>query len=132
MKVPTFARPLEAAVTFAQAKAELAAEMVRVAREGGRAVLQYLDEILTPAEVATWLRVEVDSVYRWASDGTGPRRVKLGGLDNGPLRFLRGDVLAWLEERAIEPAKPAPRARRRSGRVVIQIAHPQIAAEVAS
>ena len=95
---------------------------------GGRGLF---DELLEAEDVARWAGVDTGTAYRWASEGTGPRRMKLGGLDNGPVRFRRGDVLAWLEERAIAPAKPAPRARRsrRAGFVVVP-ARPQAASEV--
>lgn len=81
--------------------------------------------------MARWARVDTGTVYRWASEGTGPRRIKLGGADNGPVRFRRADVLAWLRDREVAPSRPAPR-RYRAGRAVVRIASPQAATEVAS
>lgn len=111
MKVPILLRDDEPA-TFADAQRELVMEMRRVARGDGREILAYLDELLTADDVAQLLGVEVQSVYRWASDGCGPRRVKLGGGD-GPVRYRRGDVREWIASRTVDPAKPAPRRRSR-------------------
>ncbi len=49
-----------------------------------------LEEILTLEEVAAWLKVEPRQVVRY-----GVPCVRLG---HKTLRFMRGDVLAWLEQ----------------------------------
>lgn len=121
MKVPEFATPEPARLEDAQA--ELAAEILRVARDGGRTVLGYLDELLTVEDVARWLVVEPGSVYRWLSRGMGPRRVKLGG----PIRFRRGDVLDWLRARTVEPRRNGPRRYR--ARRVLEASHAVAAGE---
>ena len=111
MKVPVFATP--GPVRLEDAQAELAAEILRVARDGGRTVLGYLDELLTVEDVARHVRVEPASVYRWLSRGMGPRRVKLGS-GGGPIRFRRGDVLEWVRARTVEPRRDGPRRYRQS------------------
>jgi excisionase family DNA binding protein len=52
--------------------------------------------LLKPAEVCRMLAVSRTWVYAAAADGRIPS-VRLGGAD-GPLRFIRDDVEAWLEE----------------------------------
>lgn len=52
-----------------------------------------VDDLLTPTEVATWLRVPRDTVYSWR------RRGKLPGAKIGRhIRFRRGDVERVLRE----------------------------------
>ena len=53
-------------------------------------------ELMKPAEVAALLKVSRTWVYAAATDGRLPA-VRLGGPD-GPLRFIREDVEAWLDE----------------------------------
>lgn len=110
MKVVRFPREAGEAPSFADAYAELALTMERVSREGGRSVIGYLDEILTTEEVARELKIEPQSLRRWACAGCGPRRLRLGG----PVRYRRADVLRWLEERTVEPTRPGPRRRRQN------------------
>ena len=52
--------------------------------------------LLKPAEVAALLQVSRTWVYDAAADGRLPS-VRLGQHD-GPLRFVREDVEAWLEQ----------------------------------
>ena len=52
------------------------------------------DPMLTPQELAAFLAVPVATVYRWNSEGTGPRRVRVGKH----VRFRRADVDAWIEQ----------------------------------
>lgn len=101
----------EVGPSFPEALAELALEIQHIAREGGREALEYLDELLTTEGAAKAMKVEPQSLYRWACAGCGPRRVKLGGGD-GPVRYQRRDLLRWLEERSVEPSRGAPRRRR--------------------
>ena len=51
-------------------------------------------ELMRPAEVAALLKVSRTWVYAAAGDGRLPS-LRLGGPD-GPLRFIREDVEAWL------------------------------------
>lgn len=112
MKVVRFPREAGEAPPLADAYAELALAMERAAREGGRELLSYLDEVLTTEEVARELKIEPQSLRRWACSGSGPRRLKLGG----PVRYRRADLLRWLEERTVEPARIGPLKRRRHAR----------------
>ena len=52
--------------------------------------------LMKPAEVCRLLAVSRTWVYAAAAEGRIPS-VRLGGPE-GPLRFIRGDVEAWLEE----------------------------------
>lgn len=47
------------------------------------------DELLTPEEVAEWLRVTPDTIYRWLREGELPA-IKLGRL----YRIPKAEVLA--------------------------------------
>ena len=51
-------------------------------------------EVLTTEECAELLRVTPSTLYGWRYHGKGPRGHRIGK----ELRFLRADVLAWLEE----------------------------------
>jgi excisionase family DNA binding protein len=53
------------------------------------------DVLLRPAEICKLLAVSRTWVYAAAADGRIPS-LRLGGPD-GPLRFIRADVEAWLE-----------------------------------
>lgn len=56
-----------------------------------------LAEMLTAAEVAKALRVSVQTISRWAADGTLPS-VKFGNpTGKGPVRFRREDVEKIIE-----------------------------------
>jgi excisionase family DNA binding protein len=50
--------------------------------------------LLTVADVATWLRVERQTIERWARRGKLPA-IRL----EGRYRFRRDDVEAWLRKR---------------------------------
>jgi excisionase family DNA binding protein len=52
--------------------------------------------LMKPAEVCKLLAVSRTWVYAAAADGRVPS-IRLGGPD-GPLRFVRADLEAWLEE----------------------------------
>ena len=74
------------------------------------------NDLLTPTELAQLLRVSRSWVYEGAKDGRIPC-VRLGGPD-GPVRFTRGDIAAWLE-RARQgwlPGESASSAARRAVR----------------
>ena len=59
------------------------------------------DYLMTRAEVAAWLRLSRDYLARLHGRGEGPRAFKISPGRSGTLRYLRGDVIAWLESRAI-------------------------------
>ena len=52
--------------------------------------------LLTPEQVATWLQVRVELLYKWRYAGTGPPSLKVGRY----LRYRSSDVAVWLEEQA--------------------------------
>lgn len=52
-------------------------------------------EWFTTAELAAWLQVPPETVYKWRYTGSGPRGVRLGRH----VRYRRTDVEAWLTER---------------------------------
>jgi excisionase family DNA binding protein len=54
-----------------------------------------IEQLLRPSEVATRLGVSRTWLYDAAKDGRIPS-VRLGGED-GPLRFVPGDLRAWIE-----------------------------------
>jgi excisionase family DNA binding protein len=56
------------------------------------------DELLTPAEVATWLQVPLSTLRIWRHRREGPPVVKVGRL----LRYSRRDLETWLESRRQE------------------------------
>jgi excisionase family DNA binding protein len=75
-------------------------------------------DLLTPTELAQQLRVSRSWVYEAAKEGRIPC-VRLGGID-GPVRFVRGDIDAWLElaRQNWLPGESATRTARRAARAV--------------
>jgi excisionase family DNA binding protein len=53
-----------------------------------------LPALLTPAEVATWLKTTVKAVYARAERGNLPGATRLGRR----LYFVRSELLAWVEQ----------------------------------
>lgn len=51
--------------------------------------------LLTPGEVADWLRTSAGVLANWRSMGRGPRYIKLGPK---AVRYRPADVEAWLTE----------------------------------
>lgn len=71
------------------------------------------DRLLTVAEVATYVRVDRESVRRWLRDG------KLLGINlgRGPgWRITTGDLQAFIDDRTMKPGV-VPRERRQTGDV---------------
>lgn len=61
------------------------------------------DALLSPQELADYLKVPVKSVYRWRVEGTGPAGMRVGKH----VRFRLSDVDAWLTARRdFEQARP--------------------------
>lgn len=54
-----------------------------------------LGEWSSPQDLADWLGIEVNTVYRWNHFGTGPTYVKIGRH----VRYRRRDIEAWLLSR---------------------------------
>lgn len=57
------------------------------------------DELLTPSEVSSILRVGEDTLENWRAKRTGPKWVKLGDGKRSPIRYPRADLNAYLNER---------------------------------
>jgi len=52
-----------------------------------------LPDLATRVQVAEYTQTSVPTLARWASEGRGPRFVRLG---RGAVRYRRDDVLAWI------------------------------------
>jgi len=52
------------------------------------------DELLTPSELAEWLRIPLGTLYGWRYEGRGPTGIKVGRH----LRYRTSDVQQWLAE----------------------------------
>ena len=50
-------------------------------------------ELISPAQLAAELGIPTQTVYRWRTEGKGPRGRRIGRH----VRFARHDVDAWLE-----------------------------------
>lgn len=55
------------------------------------------DTLMTPDEVAEFLRVKPRTLESWRSRTTGPRYVRL----EGAVRYWRSDVTAYLDRKAV-------------------------------
>lgn len=56
------------------------------------------EEMWTADEVAAFLRVSVDCVWRWAREKAGIPHVRI----RGTLRFPAGKVKAWVEGQVVQ------------------------------
>lgn len=56
------------------------------------------DDLLTPQEVATMLRIAVSTLEQWRGQRKGPKYRKLGDGIRSPVRYRRGDVREFLED----------------------------------
>lgn len=56
------------------------------------------DELLTPDEVAAWLRTPVSTLAYWRKTKVGPSFIKL----TRRVVYRRSDVTAWLDGRVSE------------------------------
>lgn len=52
------------------------------------------DRLMTIGEVAEYLQVPKAALYRWRTEGTGPRGAKVGKH----VRYRRSIVDAWIDE----------------------------------
>ena len=64
-------------------------------------------QLMSPKDLAAWLGVPLATVYRWNSDGCGPRRVTVGRHT----RYAEADVHAWLETRTVQAPRAEPHGR---------------------
>lgn len=55
---------------------------------------EYMDALLTPAEVAERVRRPVATVRFWRATGTGPRSANVGGR----VLYKAADVESWIEQ----------------------------------
>ena len=62
-------------------------------RDEIKALLAQMPDFLTAKEVAHILRISVKTVYQWTQDNYLPGRKR-----RGCRRFLKSDVIAWLEK----------------------------------
>ena len=56
--------------------------------------------LLTPEQVATWLQVRVELLYKWRYSRCGPPGLKIGRY----LRYRVVDVATWIEEQSRKSA----------------------------
>ncbi|MGF7239344.1 MAG: helix-turn-helix transcriptional regulator [Frankia sp.] len=70
---------------------------VRRARASDRstAVRDAPDQLWTVAELAAYLRVPTNTIYKWRHLGEGPKGFRIGRH----VRFDPADVITWLESR---------------------------------
>ena len=66
----------------------------RRTNEHQRPVAQSLPALLTPAEVAAWLKTTISAVYAKAERGTLPGATRVGRR----LYFIRAELLAYVEQ----------------------------------
>jgi excisionase family DNA binding protein len=58
-------------------------------------------EFLSVQDLADYLDVSVDTVYRWNAEGTAPKRYKIGKA----VYYRRSDIVIWLETRVVNDVK---------------------------
>jgi len=66
---------------------------MNAAVESAAAVSTADDRLMTIAELAAYLQIPEQTVYRWRKRGAGPKGFRVGRH----VRFRRDDVDAWLE-----------------------------------
>jgi excisionase family DNA binding protein len=54
------------------------------------------DHLMTAEDVARYLSVPLNTLYRWRAQHDGPRSIRVGKH----LRYRRVDVERWLDEKA--------------------------------
>lgn len=63
-----------------------------------------LERLLDIDEVAAYLRIPKNTLYKWRVKGEGPRAIRFGKH----LRFRRRDVEAWLDAHYERSSGPGP------------------------
>lgn len=56
-----------------------------------------MEDLYTPQQLADWLGVPVATVYKWNSEGKGPKRLSIGKHT----RYRLKDIDAWLESQMV-------------------------------
>jgi excisionase family DNA binding protein len=69
--------------------------------------------LLSPAEVATYLRIPIKTLYNWRSAGAGPPGIRVGRH----VRYRQADVDLWLDQQTDRRSRGdlAERIRGRAG-----------------
>ncbi len=62
------------------------------------------DRLLSPDDLADFLRIPVKSVYKWREHGAGPPGFRVGRH----VRYAPEDVAAWLDRQRAAERSPAP------------------------
>lgn len=70
-----------------------------------------VENLLTTAELAEYLKVDEETLRRWRQTGGGPRYVNLHG-DKGAVRYRRAEVERWLQSRERSSSWDTPAASR--------------------
>lgn len=65
-----------------------------------------LDALLTEIALAKETSIPAATWRQWRKKGEGPPYVKLNEAQQGGVRYRRGDVAKWLDERLVQPTKP--------------------------
>lgn len=58
-----------------------------------------MEKLLTAQDLAEACGVPLKTVYTWSSNGTGPRRIRVGKH----IRFRLADVEKWLDAQSAAP-----------------------------
>ena len=67
-----------------------------VSTSSGRTRSEVREKLLTPEQVAAWLQVRVELLYKWRYSRCGPPSLKIGRY----VRYREADVAAWIEEQS--------------------------------
>jgi predicted DNA-binding transcriptional regulator AlpA len=79
-------------------------EMLEAKIPGREETSQDSDELLTAKEVESLLRIDVKTIYSYVQRGLIPY-VRI----QSNLRFLKAEILKWVEDRGFKPRPPSPR-----------------------
>ena len=67
-------------------------------------VVESLDRLLTPEELAEYLTIPIATIYAWRYQGKGPPGFRVGRH----LRYREGDVEDWLGRQLAESTRETP------------------------
>jgi predicted DNA-binding transcriptional regulator AlpA len=56
-----------------------------------------LPRLVNEDQLAEYLGMASSTLRKWRSDGVGPKFIKLGGTDNGCIRYAENDIAAYIE-----------------------------------